>query len=195
MVEAAVAALMLPLRKLLNPVNAHGGRFLPTAKRPRLRRTVGGRLLSRHKEEDRVPTPKVEAFLAKVQGMGTLLSEHTSLENITQAKMDNMSSPSHEGRSRRTPASPHASSAHAFGDSKTEKALQMVLPERDDLRLQYENLRLLTEYVRMELTLRNRRYMEYSQGGSYWLQLWRSVEAGWEGFVYIDCWADFLAAI
>lgn len=152
---------------------------------------VGGRLLSRHKEEDRyylyalrVPTPKVEAFLAKVRGMGTLLSEHTSLEDITQAKMDiearlRMKEEAVERlqalmRQARTPSE----------ILETEKALQTALTERDDLRSQYENQRLLAEYVRVELTLRNRRYVEYSQGGSYWLQLWRSIEAGWEGFVY-----------
>jgi len=116
--------------------------------------------------------------------MGTLLSEHTSLEDITQAKMDI------KARLRMKEEAVerlHALMRQARTPSEileTEKALQKALTERDDLRSQYENQRLLAEYVRVELTLCNRRYVEYSQGGSYWLQLWRSVEAGWEGLVY-----------
>lgn len=154
-------------------------------------KAAGGRLLSRQKEEDRtymysmrIPTPGMEPFLDKVRSLGVVLSEQTSLEDITKATMDI------EARLR-TKEEAVARLQSLLRQARTpseiletEKALQTALTERDELRSQYENNRLLAEYVRLDLTLRNRRYVEYSQGGSYWLQLWRSVEAGWDGFVY-----------
>lgn len=152
---------------------------------------MNGCLLSRQKEDDRlylyairIPTPQVEAFLTKVRSMGFLLSEHTSLEDIAKTKMDI------EARLRTKEEAVERLQA-LMRQARTpseileaEKALQTALTERDELRSQYETQRLLAEYVRVDLTLRNRRYVGYSEGGSYWLQLWRSVEAGWEGFVY-----------
>ncbi|MCX8112263.1 MAG: DUF4349 domain-containing protein [Bacteroidia bacterium] len=151
----------------------------------------GGRLLSREKEEDRaysytlrIPTPKTEAFLAKVRRLGIVLSERTNLVDITKEAMDIESRLKIKEeaverlqnllRQARTPSE----------ILEAEKALQTALSERDELRSQYENRRLLAEYIRLDLVLRNLRYVEYSQGGSYWLQLWRSVESGWDGFVY-----------
>lgn len=153
---------------------------------------VGGRLLSRQKEENRayfysmrLPKASAKPFVDKIKSLGILLSEQTTMEDITKATMDI------EARLRakeeaverlrnllrqaRTPSE----------ILETEKALQTALAERDELHSQYEGQRISAEYVRLELTLRNRRYLEYSQGGSYWLQLWRSVEAGWNGFVYL----------
>lgn len=154
-------------------------------------KVVGGRLLSRQKEEDRtyrysirIPTQRLEPFLDKIRGIGIVLSEQTSMEDITKATMDI------EARLR-TKEEAVERLRNLLRQARTpseileaEKALQTALAERDELYSQYENKRLLAEYVRLELTLRNRRYVEYSQGGSYWLQLWRSVEAGWDGFVY-----------
>lgn len=160
---------------------------------------AGGRLLRREKDTDRsvsyslrIPTPKAEDFFQKVRQLGEVLNERTSLTDISRQYVDIESrlKAKEEAverlkglfRAARTPSE----------ILEVEKALQQALTERDELRSQYENARLLSESVQVDLTLRNRQYVEYSEGGSYWEQLFRSMREGWKGFVYFTFFVAYL---
>jgi hypothetical protein len=140
----------------------------------------------------RIPTPKAEDFFQKVRQLGEVLNERTSLTDISRQYVDIESrlKAKEEAverlkglfRAARTPSE----------ILEVEKALQQALTERDELRSQYENARLLSESVQVDLTLRNRQYVEYSEGGSYWEQLFRSMREGWKGFVYFTFFVAYL---
>ncbi|MEN3040704.1 MAG: DUF4349 domain-containing protein [Bacteroidia bacterium] len=152
---------------------------------------MGGRLISREKNQDksyvyafRIPTKRFEEFVSKVKNLGILINEQISLSDITREVTDI------EARLRaKEEAVQRLQGLLARANTpseilEVEKALQTALAERDELRSLYENQKLLVESVRLDIILRNLRYVEYREGGSYWLQLWRSLAAGWDGFIY-----------
>ncbi|MCX7652318.1 MAG: DUF4349 domain-containing protein [Bacteroidia bacterium] len=160
---------------------------------------AGGRLLNREKNEDksyayvfRIPVKQFESFVSKVRSMGIVINEQVSLSDITKevADIEARLRAKEEAVQRLQTLLARASTPSEI--LETEKALQSALAERDELRSQYENQRLLAEHVRLDVILRNRRYVGYSEGGSYWLQLRRSVEAGWEGLIYFTFFIAFL---
>ncbi|GIV23692.1 MAG: DUF4349 domain-containing protein [Bacteroidia bacterium] len=151
----------------------------------------GGKILQREKYENRfysytlrIPTTKALDFFTQVRTLGEVLNEHTSLSDITRAYNDiEARLKAKEEAVERLRAL--LREAHTPSEIlEAEKALQIALTERDSLRSSWENNRLLSETVQVDITLRNRRFVSYQEGGSYWAQFWQSIEAGWDGFVY-----------
>lgn len=151
----------------------------------------GGRILQREKYENRsytyslrIPTAQAQAFFAQVRTLGEALNEYTTLSDITRAYSDIEArlKAKEEAVERLRDLLRQARTPSEILEA--EKALQTALEERDNLRSTWENNRLLSETVQVDITLRNRRFVSYQEGGSYWTQLWQSIEAGWDGFVY-----------
>lgn len=151
----------------------------------------GGQILRREKYENRsysytlrMPTARAQAFFAQVRTLGEVLNEYTTLSDITHAYSDIEArlKAKEEAVERLRALLREARTPTEI--LETEKALQTALEERDNLRSAWENNRLLSETVQVDLTLRNRRFVSYEEGGSYWAQLWQSIAAGWDGLVY-----------
>ncbi|MCX7605654.1 MAG: DUF4349 domain-containing protein [Bacteroidia bacterium] len=150
-----------------------------------------GQLLRKEKTEERlltysirIPTAHAGEFIQEVRTLGEIINEHTSLTDITReyADIEARLKAKEEAVARLKELLRQARTASEILEA--EKALQQALSERDELRSQYETGKALSESIQIDLTLRNRLYVEYSQGGSYWNQLLRSIKSGWEGFVY-----------
>lgn len=152
---------------------------------------VGARLLRREKDAERwyfysiaLPTPQAKPFLERVRALGEVLSERTSLENLTQAYTDLESRLKSKEEAIARIRDLMQKSTSPSDILSAERAMQELLRERDELRSQFEAMQRQVQTVQFDLTLRNPRYVEYSEGGNYWSQLLRSLKAGWEGFVY-----------
>ncbi len=152
---------------------------------------AGGRLLRREKEAQRwhfyaiaIPVAQAKPFVEQVRTLGEVLSERTSLESVTQAYTDLEARLQSKEEAIARIRSLMERSTSPSDILKAERAMQELLSERDELRSRFEAMRQQVQTVQLDLTLRNPRYVDYSEGGSYFSQLLRSIEAGWEGFVY-----------
>lgn len=152
---------------------------------------VGGSLLRREKDAQRwyfysiiVPTAQAKSFLERLRTLGEVLSERTSLENLTQAYTDLEARLKSKEEAIARIRELMQKSTNPSDILSAERAMQQLLSERDELRSRFEAMQRQVQTVQLDLTLRNPRYVEYSEGGDYFSQLGRSLRAGWEGFVY-----------
>lgn len=152
---------------------------------------VGGSLLRREKDAQHwyfysivVPTAQAKPFLERLRTLGEVLSERTSLENLTQAYTDLEARLKSKEEAIARIRELMQKSTKPSDILSAERAMQELLSERDELRSRFEAMQRQVQTVQLDLTLRNPRYVEYSEGGDYFSQLERSLRAGWEGFVY-----------
>lgn len=153
--------------------------------------SAGARLLRREKEAQSsyfysiaLPVAQAKSFIERVRTLGEVISERTSLENLTRAYTDLEArlQSKEEAIARIRDLMQRSTSPSDI--LSAERAMQELLSERDELRSRFAAMQEQVQTVQLDLTLRNPRYVEYSEGGSYFSQLLRSVRAGWEGFVY-----------
>lgn len=160
---------------------------------------AGARSIQRELQEERyaffkylVPRSAYERLIRQLRGLGEVLSEHTSLSDISQGQSEL------EGKlalkdSLIVRLRGLLQQARTVSEIvEVEKALQQALSEREELLLEKQRADSLTKVVELELTLRNAEYVEYSEGGSYWAQLVRSFREGWNGLVYLTFIAAYL---
>lgn len=151
---------------------------------------AGGNLLEQEVQKSsiylrvRVPVKEADAFFARVRGLGLVVSEYTSLADITRQYADLEARLASKEAAVSRLQGMLAQARTPSEVLETEKALQQALEARDSLRTQLENARLLSQTVTASITLRDPSTLDYNEGGSYWVQLLSSLEAGWKGFVY-----------